>query len=249
MEQIRISAKVLGKIALDDFCPRCFYILLHTKKLPWQIFPGIFSSIDAYTKKVAHSWIDKRQLGAKVPKFIEDLDVTRYLKALHRSKSKIDIPEFGITLTGTVDDLFVIGKDRGVHIPDYKTAKYTDNQDKLIPMYKVQLNGYAKIYDGLGENIIGLSMIYMEPLTEEWAADEWANQNNFKMVFDPKFVPVAVDLESLDPLFEKTRQIYDGKLPEPAPKCKDCEILEGIVDLCGFNQLSQSIQEALNSGD
>ena len=36
MEQIKISAKNLGQVALEDFCPRCFWIKLKmANKLPW----------------------------------------------------------------------------------------------------------------------------------------------------------------------------------------------------------------------
>lgn len=59
-EQIRISAKNLGAVALPDFCPRCFWIKLKLhNRLPFQIFPGIFSSIDSYNKRIVHSWFDK----------------------------------------------------------------------------------------------------------------------------------------------------------------------------------------------
>jgi hypothetical protein len=45
--QIRISGKDLGALALPDFCPRCFWIRRHAPQgLPFQVFPGIFSSID-----------------------------------------------------------------------------------------------------------------------------------------------------------------------------------------------------------
>ena len=44
--QIQISAKNLGALALPAFCPRCFWIRMKCGgKLPYQIFPGIFSSI------------------------------------------------------------------------------------------------------------------------------------------------------------------------------------------------------------
>ena len=57
--QIRISAKNLGALAMPDFCPRCFWLKLRMEnKLPFQIFPGIFSSIDSYTKNIVHSWFD-----------------------------------------------------------------------------------------------------------------------------------------------------------------------------------------------
>lgn len=45
---MRISAKDLGWLTTDDFCPRCFWIECHAKGLPYQTgFPGIFFSIDA----------------------------------------------------------------------------------------------------------------------------------------------------------------------------------------------------------
>ena len=52
---LRTSAKNLGELALPDSCPRCFWLKLRARQLPFQIFPGIFSSIDAYTKRVAHA--------------------------------------------------------------------------------------------------------------------------------------------------------------------------------------------------
>ena len=59
-QQIRISAKNLGQLALPDYCPRCFYIKLNlNNKLPWQIFPGIFSTIDSYSKKITWLYFEK----------------------------------------------------------------------------------------------------------------------------------------------------------------------------------------------
>ena len=53
--QVRISARTLGAVALPDFCRRCFWIRLRVNnKLPFQIFPGIFSSIDSYNKRIVH---------------------------------------------------------------------------------------------------------------------------------------------------------------------------------------------------
>lgn len=57
MTEFRISVKNLGELALAEFCPRCFRLRLHTRQLPFQIIPGIFSSIDACTKRVVHAWV------------------------------------------------------------------------------------------------------------------------------------------------------------------------------------------------
>lgn len=233
MEQIRISAKNLGAMELDDFCPRCYYIKLHAKKLPWQIFAGIFSSIDSYTKKVAHFWIERKVEGKDCPQFIKDLDVTGYAKTPHWSKFNTVISKYGIKLTGAADDFWILNSG-GLHIPDFKTARWTPNQDKLISMYKIQLNGYAYITkwsQGGYPDVESLSMIYMEPQTTEGDAEVLTHAGAFDMRFNPKYVPVAIDLESLDPLFEKTRNIYDGPIPKDDGKCKDCIALNDVNEI------------------
>ena len=58
---LQISAKDLGALAMKGFCPRCFWIQRRTR-LPWQIFPGIFSSIDSYSKKVVHGQFDESRM-------------------------------------------------------------------------------------------------------------------------------------------------------------------------------------------
>lgn len=62
MTDLRISAKALGELALPDFCLRCFWLKLHARRLPFQIFPGIFRSIDVYTKRVVHAWRASRRV-------------------------------------------------------------------------------------------------------------------------------------------------------------------------------------------
>ncbi len=57
-ETIQISAKNLGTLAMPSCCPRCFWLKLNCK-LPYQIFPGIFSSIDSYTKKITWGYYEK----------------------------------------------------------------------------------------------------------------------------------------------------------------------------------------------
>ncbi|MFH2076128.1 MAG: hypothetical protein ABIJ57_12415, partial [Pseudomonadota bacterium] len=77
-----------GAAALGDFCQRCFWIKLKaSNKLPWQIFPGIFSSIDAYTKRVVHAIID----SDKRPEWLQSMgDFVAYRKAPHWSKFNTD---------------------------------------------------------------------------------------------------------------------------------------------------------------
>ena len=234
MEKFQISAKNLGKIAMPDFCARCFWIELKAKKLPWQKFPGIFSTIDSFTKKIVHEWIDRADGN---PKFLKDYGVSAYQMAPHWSKFKIDT-EFGITLSGAVDDIWTVPD--GSVICDFKTAKWTANADKLLPMYRTQLNGYAKIAEGIGMGpVVAIPLIYMVPQTEEQDAKGGAcwGIDKFNMHFVPHVLPLELDIKSIDPLLERARKIYDGPVPASVATCKDCTNLDGIIAAVGGRKL------------
>lgn len=230
MIPIRISAKNLGAVALEDFCPRCFWLRLHTKALPWQIFPGIFSSIDSYTKKAVHALIDRAK---DMPCWLLDMgDIVGYRKVPHFSKFFTEIPDLGITLTGGPDDLLVT-RSGGIVIPDYKTAKFTANQDKLLPMYRVQLNSYKVIAEACGfEPVADLFLVYFEPCTDEEAAKAKCSLDGFDMGFHAHPLPVQVDRLEIEQALEKTRKIHDMPTPPIGRQgCKDCESLNGIIKL------------------
>jgi hypothetical protein len=230
MNQLRISAKNLGAVALEDFCPRCFWIKLRMENhLPFQFFPGIFASIDAYTKRVIHAQIDAKAF----PDWMKGMgEIQGYKKAPHFSKFKVEIPEFGIILTGTPDDIYSLASG-GHIIPDYKTAKYTENQDRLLPMYQVQLNGYAAIGAACGfDPVDALYLIYFEPCTdEEYAVDRCALAG-FDLTFKARPVKIPIDRDMLNKALGKTRRIFDLQTPPDGRQgCKDCECLSGIVRL------------------
>ncbi len=88
MKQITISAKTLGGLALKTFCPRCFWIKMRCEnKLPFQIFPGIFSSIDSYTKKITNLSYEKTK---SVPKWMSSFgEIVKPVTAPHYSKFSI----------------------------------------------------------------------------------------------------------------------------------------------------------------
>jgi hypothetical protein len=146
--QIRISAKNLGALAMPNFCPRCFWLKLRIEnKLPFQTFPGIFSSIDSYTKNIVHGWFDTHGC---CPSWLSELgDIKGYINPPHFSKFQIVDVENNVLLTDGPDAVFV-KTDNSYVIGDYKTAKFTNNQDALLPMYEVQLNSYALIGEQCG---------------------------------------------------------------------------------------------------
>ena len=231
MEQIRISAKNLGAVMLETFCPRCFWIKLKTaNKLPWQIFPGIFSSIDAYTKKVAHAIIDNNKTEG--PNWMKEMgDIVSWNKAPHFSKFNTVNEKHNILLTGSADGIFV-RRDGGIIIPDWKTAKYTANQDKLLPMYGIQLNGYAYIHEATIGPVEALYLVYFQPQTDEGAAIANTKEYGFKMEFEAKAIEIPIDLGKLDRAMEITREIYEmPHAPAGLAGCKDCANLDRIMGL------------------
>lgn len=231
--QIRISAKNLGEVAMPNFCPRCFWVKRQlSNKLPFQIFPGIFSSIDSYTKRVVHSWFDK--YGSPPPWLMDLGNLVGYIEPPHFSKYNILDQETNIMLTGSPDGVF-IRSDNSHIIVDYKTAKYTGTQDKLFPMYEAQLNAYAMIGKQCGlEPISDLALIYMEPITDEDAAasDKNLHEDGFGMGFTANIHKVTLDLNIMPPLLAKTREIHNLENPPVGLKgCRNCQLLEGLLEV------------------
>jgi hypothetical protein len=90
-----------------------------------------------------------------------------------------------VRLTGVPDEIFQ-RIDGSFFIADYKTAKFTGNQDSLMPMYKVQLNSYAYLGERCGFNpVSGVGLVYYEPQTELTVGlvDAVVMNNGFMMSF------------------------------------------------------------------
>ncbi len=231
--QLRISAKNLGAVALPTFCARCFWIKMRLQnKLPYQIFPGIFNSIDAYGKKLVQGWFDRH--GSAPPWLSRVGDVRSYINPPHFSKFNVLHRETSILLTGSPDGILVLS-DNSRLIVDYKTAKFTEHQDELFPMYEVQLNAYAYIGERCGFSpISGLALIYTEPVTDAAAAARDANmtREGFMMGFSSHIVPVRMSLDVIPTLLGKVRLILDcARPPESRQGCEDCRLLENLVSV------------------
>jgi hypothetical protein len=233
MSELTISAKSLGELAMPGFCARCFWIKMHAGKLPFQIFPGIFSSIDAYTKKIVHGYFDGHGC---FPAWLAGLgDLVAYREPLHYSKYKYRDDDSGLTLWGTPDGIFT-RRDGSHVIVDYKTAKYTGNQDKLMPMYGVQLNAYAAIGHNSGQlsPVSGLALIYMEPVTHNEAASADDNQrgDGFAMGFAASIHAVELRPDSIPALLARVRDIYELPAPPEANEsCRDCASLNNLIEV------------------
>lgn len=230
-ESLRISAKDLGSLAMPDCCERCFWIHRHYK-LPFQIFPGIFSSIDSYTKKVVHGYFEKYK---KAPDWMAPLGkIKNYVEPPLRKEFQVFDEGSGVILTGVPDEILQCSDDSYLII-DYKTAKYTERQDEMLPVYDIQLNGYAYIAERCGlKPVVGLALVYTEPRTDEHDAMDEGNRtaDGFKMPFGIKVVGVELNPDKVIPLMKKAGEIYDhDRPPKGRVDCKDCERLERLIKI------------------
>lgn len=231
--QIRISAKNLGAVALPQFCPRCFWIQMHVQnKLPYQIFPGIFNSIDSYGKRLVHGWFDRH---GGPPPWLAGLGAIRgYRNPPHFSKFNVLDGETSVLLTGSPDGV-LIREDGSNVIVDYKTARFTEQQDELFPMYEAQVNAYAYIGERCGLSpVSGLALVYTEPVTDQTAADKDANTtgHGFLMEFSAHIVPVRLALDMVPVLLRRVREIFDlTRPPGSSQGCKDCALLENLLSV------------------
>ena len=229
-ETLEISCKDLGVLLLESYCPRCFWFKIHVSSLPFQIFPGIFSSIDAYTKKVTKAYFEKYEIPPKWFRGFEGLE--KPVRVPPRSEFFVLHKESGVKLTGAPDEIFQ-KRNGSYFIVDYKTARYTPGQKLWMPIYEVQLNGYAYIAEHVGlKPVDGLGLVYYEPMTALSPSEMKANvgKKGFGMQFVAKLHKVKLDAGMIEPLLMKARAVYDLESPpEGRAKCKDCRAIDELV--------------------
>ncbi len=198
-------------------------------KLPYQIFPGIFSSIDSYSKKITNHYFAKY---AALPKWFEGLNLSEPIKTPSLKEFQTIDTETNIKLTGVPDEMFLRNDDSYL-IADYKTARFTKHQDELLPMYEVQLNGYARIAEDIGYNpVTGLILVYYEPFTdiEPYEIDKYLDTEKFSLHFSAHLMEINQNREMIPELLKRAREIYDAAIPPDSKNgCKDCQILDQVL--------------------
>jgi hypothetical protein len=227
---LRISAKNLGGLALPGFCPRCFWLGEHYDLPFGGPFPGIFSSLDSFSKRVVHAYFDRFR---KAPPWLSSLgDFASYIPPPNSRTFYVDDTATGVRLTGAPDAMLV-RPDGSKTIIDYKTGRHTSGQDQLRPMYDVQLNGYALIADRVGLGPVNqIALVYTEPVTDGDADffDAASTQNGFQMGFRAKVVSVDLDPGKIPHLLRRAGEIFDAERPPTGtPGCEDCENFETLM--------------------
>ncbi len=228
---LTVSATELSRYAYDQFCARCAWVRLHVRALPYQSFPGIFSTIDRYNKLIVHGYFDR---SGSLPTWLGELgEVESYIPPPHWSRFKVVDEDTGVTLRGEADGIFKMA-DGSYAIVDYKTARFTAGQAGLITGYEAQLNAYAYIGQRLQlAPVTKLALVYMEPVTDERTArkPQVVDDAGFSMALAATVVPVQVRPDDLIPrLLREASKI--GRMDSPpagSRDCKDCQAVASLV--------------------
>ena len=240
---LTISATNLGSYASRRFCPLCAWVHLHVKPLPYQTFPGIFSTIDRYNKLIVHRYFDRSH---SLPSWLKPLGhVDHYIEPPHWKRFSVLDEETGVTLRGEADGIFRM-IDGSYTIVDYKTAKYTPGQRGMFGSYEVQLNSYAYIGERLGLTPINqLALVYMEPITDEETVKEpqVVNEHGFSIGLKATIVPVELKPDKLiPPLLVKALEI--SKMTSPPSglgNCKECAAVDELLEALKQDQVPPEI--------
>ncbi len=204
---------------------------MHVKPLPWQGFPGIFSSIDRYTKQIIISHLERK---GSLPSWLSGIgDADGHIDPPHWSKFKAVDETTGVTLRGEADAIFRL-PDGSCAIIDYKTSRHNPDNRSQHRVYWAQLNAYAWIARHLDfPPVSSLALVYMEPAT----VDDTINSTDpidaagFVLGFRPRVVEVDLDPERLiPPLLRQADRIHEASTPpESRDGCRDCAALEGLL--------------------
>ena len=232
---LTISATELGSYAGFGFCARCAWIRMRVKPLPWQGFPGIFSSIDRYTKQVV---VNHLQREGRLPPWMAGIgEAVEHLDPPHWSRFKATDEATGVTLRGEADAVFRLG-DGACAIVDYKTSRYNPENRSQHRVYRAQLNAYAWIAQRLDfPPVSRLALAYMEPATGPEATDtaDLIDADGFALGFRPRLVEVELNPRRLiPPLLRQAARIHALTEPPRAREgCRDCAALGGLLTALG----------------
>ena len=196
--------------------------------------PGIFSSIDGYSKRAILAYFETN--GHFPPWIAGRWADARPLPTPHHSTFRLTDPETGIVLTGVPDLILGLPNDK-LAILDLKTARYSKHQDFLLPMYQVQLVGYALIAESLGMGTVeALGLVYGEPPANDnnRGLDALVDDRGFSMPFKATAMPIQLDRALIPPLLRKAKDILEiEKVPEGREGCKECRLVGDLVEIWG----------------
>jgi len=223
---IKLSIKNLASFALADRCPRCLWVKhLLAYKIPYAIFPGVFSTIDSHCKKICDL-----HYGAfnKLPKWLEaPFPGFKPLKAPHYTKMVLKLGE--IETRGSTD--YILEKDGELVVIDNKTSHFKDADDELAALYDFQLNACGMALEANGHGKVkSLHLVYYDPIKLDDTMPIPIADNKPSLEFEVKIRDVVLDQSLVQrTAAEAFKVLSSTTAPTRAEGCKDCAQLDLIL--------------------
>lgn len=237
---LKISGKNLAELAMPYICSACFRIKanlemqtsIQNKRIPYQMpMPGVFSNLDSHIKEVVKHYFETYK---KVPPWFPSIgeEIIGIEKAPGWQGFNTYFSEFDIQMTGALDVVFKL--ENGTYaFGDYKTARFSETHDSLLPLYKAQLHNYLEIAKrkGLFAPVSKLFLIYTEPLDYKPMDGSYQLsdfEERFKLHFHvlPKIFDIETDLT--ENLLKKAVSIMKGPNPQGLKNCPNCILRERL---------------------
>jgi len=195
--------------------------------------PGIFSSIDSYIKNVVRSYYSKE---GKLPDWFPYVgEVVSFASVPSYQRYSFTKPQSGVTIRGVPDEVFQL-EDGTYHIVDYKTTRLTAAQGGLFPMYEVQLNAYAYIGNRtFFSPVSALSLIYLDPDTDMASNPNLLSRSEDDLMLGFTLKVRGIDIKPdhfIEELLQRANEINEAGIPpEHTSACRDCELLERLIEI------------------
>ncbi len=229
---IKIRASLLGKLKMENFCPRCFWL---SNRLPikkahtyYSPMPGIVSTIDSHIKHlVATFFSQKKDLPPWLKRVLNEMKVSDLFRP---ENWEVEIDKY--ILTGTPDILLRLS-DNSYCIVDFKTAKLSKAQEDILPLYETQLNAYAYLANKKNLKVTNLALIYLEPQNCKDNSSVYQNTDTIKesfiLHFECKIKKVEIwEFSKIENLVKKAGEILSQ--PKPPDSIADCQFCKGFID-------------------
>ena len=237
MQPLRISARELGQLLLNNFCERCFWF---AKNFPLaqnhplsSPMPGIVSQVDAYAKRVVNThWQSSGFLPPWLTNALRDSFAGlnfHSVRPINPTRWRLSLFNNRCELVGEADAIWEFA-DGSWFIADYKTASRTPTQQSLFPLYEAQLNAYAYLAQKLqGKTIAGLALIYFEPEHNIPNASQLLQRTSGQMMLGFQCTVVPVPLKPtnwVSRLCWRVLQILSSPSPPTGKQnCQGCQAL------------------------
>ena len=193
--------------------------------MPFDHIPGSYSTYDKAEKLAVESYV---AAGITPPWMAQFGEIRRLIPAPHWSKFYFD--HGGLRVRGVADMICDMASGK-LLLPDFKTAKFTESQEKWIPVYTVQLGAYALAAEtqliGMVERLV---LIYMQPqavgLTSDMQRDDGVAIHHKAFA-----VEVPRNDEEIHSLCDRAMKILSGPPPPSQSDCQDCQNFQMVADL------------------